>query len=183
MSSTVPPVQRPPHRPRHRILTLCVVVLLIAVPAGYLVQSAFVSRDSGENKQREAALTNLHYEWPSKVQRRVYEVPVPNGSSYVAYYEANSWEKSTLHVQFRTSNKNLKKFLREIGTERSALNKGKVTISEEQAAKVGWDLRGNGRSYAGLVHKQPEPAPDLVVTVDTTPQQRPRVYVVSTVGF
>lgn len=183
MSVTVPPPKRPPHLPKHRILTLLVVVLLIAIPAGYLVQSAFVSRESGEHKQREAALSNLHYEWPSKVQRRVYEVPVPSGSSYVAYYESNSWEKSTLHVQFRTSETNLKAFLRDIGTEHSALKQGRVTIGKEQAAEVGWKLRGDGRSYAGLVHKQPEPAPDLVVTVDTTPEERPRVYVVSTVGF
>lgn len=183
MSTTVPPADRPPHRPKHRVLALCVVVLLIAVPAGYLVQSAFVSRESGENKQREAALSNLHYEWPSKVQRRVYEVPIPKGSSYVAYYESNSWEKSTLHVQFRTSRKNLERFLRDIGTERAALETSEITIGEDQADKVGWDLRGSGRAYAGLVHKQPEPAPDLRVTVDTTPEKRPRVYVVSTVGF
>ena len=183
MSVTVPPVQRPPHRPKHRVLTLVVVVLLIAIPAGYLVQSAFVSRESGESKQREAALTNLHYEWPSKVQRRVYEVPVPHGSSYVAYYESNAWETSTLHVQFRTSNTNLRKFLRDIGVERSALRRGKVTVSEEQAAEVGWEFPRDGRSYAGILHRQPDPAPDLAVTVDTTPTERPRVYVVSTVGF
>jgi hypothetical protein len=183
VSFTVPPAQRPPHRPKHRVLTLFVVVLLIAIPAGYLVQSAFVSRESGENKQRDAALTDLHYEWPSTVQRRVYEVPIPDGSSYVAYYEANSWETSTLHVQFRTSPKQLGRFLRDIGTERSALRKGRVTVSEDQAAEVGWRLRDDGRSYAGLVHRQPEPAPDLAVTVDTTPEDRLRVYVVSTVSI
>ncbi|EST38151.1 hypothetical protein N566_09000 [Streptomycetaceae bacterium MP113-05] len=180
---TVPPADRPPHRPKHRVLALCVVVLLIAVPAGYLVQSAFVSRDSGETKQREASLSDLHYEWPSKVQRRVYEVPIPKGSSYVAYYESNAWERNTLHVQFRTSQENVQRFLHEIGADRSALRQGEVTISPEQAAKVGWDLRGSPRAYAGLVHEQPDPAPDLRVTVDTTPEERPRVYVVSTVGF
>jgi hypothetical protein len=183
VSVTVPPAQRPPHRPKHRVLTLCVVVLLIAIPAGYLVQSAFVSRQSGEQKQREAAISNMHYEWPSKLQRRVFEVPVPKGSSYVAYYESNSWETSTLHVQFRTSKGNLKEFLQDIGTDRAALRKGEVTISREQAEKVGWDLRDDDRTYAGTVHKQPEPAPDLRVTVDTTPEKRLRVYVVSTVGF
>ncbi|MDT0380358.1 hypothetical protein RM572_16510 [Streptomyces sp. DSM 42041] len=179
----VPPADRPPHRPKHRVLALCVVVLLIAIPAGYLVQSAFVSRDSGENKQREAALSNLHYEWPSKVQRRVYEVPIPKGSSYVAYWESNAWEKSSLHVQFRTSQKNLARFLRDVGTDREALREGEVAISREQAERVGWDLRADGRTYAGVVHEQPEPAPDLRIAVDTTPDKRPRVYVVSTVGF
>lgn len=183
MSTTVPPAQRPPHRPKHRILTLIVVVMLIAIPAGYLVQSAFVSRDSGVNKQREAALADLHYEWPSKVQRRVYEVPVPDGSSHVAYYETNSWQKSTLHVQFRTSPENLRGFLRDIGAEPSALRDGVVPVSAEQAAEVGWELAEPGRTYAGLVHEQPDPAPDLAVTVDTTPKKRPRVYVVSTVAF
>lgn len=183
MNVIVPPPDRPPHIPKHRVLTLLVVVLLIAVPAVVLVRAGYISRDSGENKQREAALTNLHYEWPSKVQRKIYEVPVPKGSSYVAYFESNAWEKSTLHVQFRTSRKGLGTFLEEIGTDRSALEKGRVTIREQQAEKVGWRLRGDGRFYSGLVHRQPEPAPDLRVTVDTTPDQRPRVYVVSTVGF
>lgn len=181
MSVTIPPADRPPHRPKHRVLALCVVVLLIAIPAGYLVQSAFVSRESGESKEREAALSDLHFEWPSKVQRRIYEVPVPKGSSYVAYYEANSWEKSTLHVQFRTSPKKLDRFLRDIGSDSSELQKGRVTISREQADTVGWELGEAGRSYAGVLHQQPEPAPDLRVTVDTTPEKRPRVYVVSTV--
>ncbi|MFR9675552.1 hypothetical protein [Streptomyces sp. TR02-1] len=183
MSVTVPPAQRPPHLPKHRILTLLVVVLLIAIPVGYLVQSAFVSRESGRSKQREAARTTLHYEWPSKVQRRIYEVPVPHGASYVAYYEANAWEKSTLHVQFRTSRKHLDTFLREIGTDRSALRDGRVTISGKQADEVGWRFRGTGRSYAGLLLAQSRPAPDLAVTVDTTPRERPRVYVVSTLAF
>lgn len=183
MSVTVPPAQRPPHRPKHRVLTLCVVVLLIAVPAGYLVQSAFVSRQSGEQKQREAAISNMHYEWPSKVQRRVFEVPVPQGSSYVAYHESNAWEKSTLHVQFRTSKQQLRRFLQDVGTDRAALREGEVTISREQAEKVGWDLRDVRRTFAGTVHEQPEPAPDLRITVDTTPDKRLRVYIVSTVGF
>lgn len=183
MSVSVPPADRPPHRPKHRVLALVVVVLLIAVPAGYLVQSAFVSRRDGQQKEREAALTNLHFEWPSRVQRRVYEVPVPQGASYVAHHESNTWETSTLYVQFRTSQSNLRAFLRDIGTDVSALREGRVTVSEAQAREVGWELRGTGRSYAGTRHDQPDPAPDLVVTVDTTPEQRPRVYVVSTIAF
>ncbi|MCF6522917.1 hypothetical protein HOY81_07390 [Streptomyces sp. JJ36] len=182
-TSLLPVNPRPPHRPRHRVLTLLVVVLLIAIPAAILVQSAFVSRESGEDKQREAALSDLHWEWPSKVQRRVYEVPIPQGSSYVAYYETNGWEKSTLYVQFRTSRKNLGAFLEEIGTGRSALRPGTVPITARQAAVVGWDFRDDGRSYAGLTHPQSGPDPDLSVVVDTSAEQRPRVYVRSVVTF
>lgn len=178
----LPTSSRPPHRPRHRVLTLLIVVLLIAVPAAVLVKSAFVSRDSGEDKQAEAALTNLHWEWPSQVQRRVYDVPIPLGSSYVAYYETNAWEKSTLFVQFRTSRAGLNRFLEGVGTDFSALEKGRTVISEKQAAKVGWDF-GTGSRFAGVLHQQADPAPDLAIMVDTSADRRPRVYVRSGVGF
>jgi hypothetical protein len=175
--------KRPPHRPRHRVLTLVVVVLLIAVPAGYLVMSAFQSRDSGEDKEAEAALTNLTWEWPSKVQRRVYEVPVPRGAGYVAYYETNAWSASSLYLQFRTTEEKLERFLKAVGTEPSALREGGPGVSRAQAARVGWDLAAPGRSYAGVRHDQARSAPDLAITVDTSSRQRPRVYVVSTVEF
>jgi hypothetical protein len=174
---------RPPHRPRHRVLTLLVVVLLIAVPAGYLVMSAFQSRDSGKDKEAEAALTNLTWEWPSKVQRRVYEVPVPRGAGYVAYYETNAWSSSSLHLQFRTTEEKLGRFLEAVGVRRSALREGGAGVSRAQAARVGWDLRDPGRDYAGVRHDQARPAPDLSITVDTSSQKRPRVYIVSTVEF
>lgn len=101
--STAPDTERPPHRPRHRWLAAIVVVLLIAIPAGYLAMSAWQSRESGEDKARSASARALIYEWPSKVQRRIYDIPIPDGSTYVGYYETNAWQRSTMYVQFRTT--------------------------------------------------------------------------------
>ncbi|OEU91656.1 hypothetical protein DB35_09035 [Streptomyces abyssalis] len=187
MTATAPqnlrPSQRPPHRPRHRILTLIIVVLLIAVPAGYVVKSAFESRDSGEDKERNAAATNLTYGWPSKVQRNVYDVPLPSKSSHYAFYEANSWQTSTLYVQFRLPEKQLGDFLDDVGTSSSALRPGQVTISGKEAETVGWDLDKDGHDYEGTTYRQGESRPDVAITVDRTYKNMPRVYVVSTVKF
>ncbi|MBA0052144.1 hypothetical protein E0L36_14920 [Streptomyces sp. AJS327] len=177
------PGERPPHRPRHRWLTLLIVVLLIAVPAGYIVKSGFDSRESGKDKERGASATGLIYDMPSKVLRRIYTVPVPPNASRVAYYETNSWQTSSLYVQFRTSDKRLAEFLTEVGTDVSALKKGEVTITTRQADEVGWKLREQGHTYAGTVERRPKSEPDLAITVDTTYEGRPRVHVVSTTEF
>jgi hypothetical protein len=177
------PSQRPPHRPRHRLLTLLIVVLLIAIPGGYLVRSAFQSRDSGEDKERNAAATNLTYGWPSKVQRNVYDVPLPSKSSHYAFYEANSWQTSSLYVQFRVPKKQLGRFLDDVGTSSSALRSGHVTISDKQAERVGWDLSRDGHRYAGTTYRQEKSRPNVAITVDRTYKSMPRVYVVSTVKF
>ncbi|OEV04377.1 hypothetical protein AN216_08695 [Streptomyces oceani] len=182
--TTPPGGQRPPHRPRHRIVTLLIVVLLIAVPAGFLVKAAFVSRDSGEEKQREAALSDLTWERPSKADLRIYDVPMPKSASYVAHYEANSWKTSSLHVQFRITDEKLDKFLHNVGTNGSQLRTGAWSgVSEAQAERVGWEFGKSGRSYAGLVYQESQQHPELQITVDTTAEERPRVYVVSTVRF
>lgn len=178
-----PSGERPPRRPRHRVLTLMIVVLLIAIPAGYLVISAFQSRDSGEDKQRGASAQGLTYDWPSKVLRRIYDVPVPQSSTRVAFYEDNSWDKSTLYVQFRTSPKRLDGFLRKMGDGGTELRDGRVTITEKQADRVGWDLDRDGHSYAGGELEQGGGQPDVAVTVDTTQKERPQVHVVSTAQF
>ena len=183
MTVASPPGGRPPHRPRHRVLTLVIVVLLIAVPGGYLVKSAFESRDSGKDKERSASAANLAYGWPSKVQRRVYDVPVPPQSSRVGFYETNAWHTSSLYVQFRTSRKRLAEFLDDVGTGSSALRAGRVTIKRKQAENVGWDLWEEGHRYAGTAYRQPKDLPDVAITVDRTYKSRPRVYVVSTVKF
>lgn len=174
------PPRRPPHRPRHRVLTLIIVVLLIAIPAGYVVLSAYQSRDSGEDKQRIAAASGLTYSPPSKVQQSVYDVPLPMDAKRVAFYETNSWKTSRLYVQFRTSEKHLDEFLNTIGTGRSALRDGEVTIGKSRADMVGWDLRQPGHSYWGTRHTQSGKQPDLDITVDTSYKGQPRVYVVST---
>ncbi|GAB3121514.1 hypothetical protein GCM10027160_38970 [Streptomyces calidiresistens] len=174
----VPP--HPPHIPRRRWVVAIVVMLLIAIPAGYLVLSGAQSRDSGQDKQRAAAARTLVYDWPSRVQRRIYDVPIPDGSTYVGHYETNSWERSTLYVQFRTSPEQLGVFLEELGTNRAGLSEGTVTIPGEHADVVGWDLADPSRSWAGVTVQQSPAEPEVAITVDVTKPERPRVYVVST---
>ncbi|PGH52255.1 hypothetical protein CRI70_02395 [Streptomyces sp. Ru87] len=178
------------------MFTLLIVILLIGIPAGYIVVSAGQSRDSGEDKQARAAATGLTAGWPSKVTRRIYDVPITGYSADVAWYETNSWNTSKLYAQFVTSDKGLDLFLSRIDSSRSALREGRVTISEREAAEVGWKL-GAGEvsdsSYAldtgatragdwsGMVHKQRSPEPTLDITVDFSNPAHPKVYVVSTV--
>ncbi|MET8681574.1 hypothetical protein ABZW18_29330 [Streptomyces sp. NPDC004647] len=165
---------------RRRWLTLLIVVLLIGIPAGYLVVSAGQSRDSGKDKQGKAAATGLTKEWPPRVTRRIYDVPIPRDSVRVWYYETNSWKISKLYVQFTTSKEGLNRFLRTIGSSPSALDRGKITISAKEAAVVGWKF-GAGQKWAGTVHSRPKPQPEQDITVDLRNKAYPKVYVVSTV--
>jgi hypothetical protein len=171
--------KRPPHVPRRRWLTAVVVGLLIAIPAGYAGVSAVQSRDSGETKARAAAARSLVYEWPSKVQRRIYDIPIPDGSTYVGHYETNQWERSTMYVQFRTSPERLAGFLEELGSGRSELSGGTVTIGREDADVVGWIFEPDARDYAGITIQHSPSEPEVAITVDITKPERPRVYVVS----
>ncbi|MGY1438798.1 hypothetical protein [Streptomyces reniochalinae] len=183
------PHARPPHRPRHRVFVLVIVVLLIALPAGYLVQSAFQSRASGKDKERAAAATSLTYGRPPKVSQRIYDVPVPLSATRVAFYETNAWEKSTMWVQFRTSPKRLKEFLDEVGSDTAEpakpvkLHKGRVAVTDKLATEVGWRFDEPKSHYFSAVHAQPKSKPDLKITVDMTYKKRPRVYIVSSTHF
>ncbi|MFI1847521.1 hypothetical protein [Streptomyces sp. NPDC020480] len=167
-------------RPRRRWLKAVVVFLLITIPAGYLVISALQSRDSGEEKQENASANGLTTGWPSKVQRRIYDVWIPSYSADVAFYETNSWKTSALYVQFVTSVQGLDRFLVGLGTDRAELKGGRITIDADDARKVGWKLGGD-EDWAGMVLKQKEPQPELEITVDLDNRRHPKVYVVSTV--
>ncbi|MCX4987606.1 MULTISPECIES: sugar kinase [unclassified Streptomyces] len=174
--------QRPPEDPRHKVrrraLTLLIIVLLIGVPAGYLVISANQSRDSGKDKEEKYSATGLTSGWPSRVQRRLYQVPIPGRSTDVAYYETNNWKTSRLYVQFGTNEAGLDKFLADVGTSRDALEKGDVTINGRDQKVVGWEFTGPG-PWWGLVHKQKDPAPTQDIVVNRSEPGHPMVYVVS----
>ena len=174
------PPAGPPHRPRNRLLTLLIVVLLIAVPASYLVFSAFQSRQSGEDKERNASSTSLTYRWPSKVQRRIYDVPVPYGATRVAHYETNSWRQSRLYAEFRTDPQHLGSFLRYLGTSAAELDAGGAAVTDRQAATVGWRL-DDEEHLAGTIRDRVDDRPQVRVLVDDSFASRPRVYVVSTI--
>ena len=117
-----------------------IVFLLIAIPAGYIVISAEQSRDSGEGKEAEAAATGLTNAFPSKVQQRIYNVPVPIGSTPVYYYETNSWQTSSLFVQFRTNKWGLEHYLNGRRHQHRRPQEEPEDHPPGQAAKVGWDL-------------------------------------------
>ncbi|MGK5627702.1 sugar kinase [Streptomyces sp. URMC 123] len=177
-----PPAEDGPPPPRtslrRRWLTLLVVILLIGFPTCYLVLSAVQSRESGNDKQDKAAATGLTWDYPSKVQSRIYDVPIPPGSLDVAYYETNSWRTSKLYVQFMTNAYGLDLYLRTIGTSPSRLEPGRTTIDAEDAAAVGWRL-GDGEHWSGTVHTKVKPQPEQEIMVDRSNPEHPMVYVVS----
>ncbi len=173
-----PPMEDRRHMIRRRALTLLIIVLLIGVPAGYLVISANQSRDSGKDKERKYSATGLTEGWPSRVQRRLYQVPVPDPSYKVAYYETNNWRTSRLYVQFQTADSNMDWFLRTVGVTRDDLKPGAIPISARDQKVTGWDFSGPGPWY-GFVHKQKNPAPTRDVVVNMSDPDNPFVYVVS----
>jgi hypothetical protein len=180
-SCSVPQAPEPARaRPPRRWLTALVVFLLIAIPATYLVVSAVQSQAGGAGAERAAADTSLSTGWPSPVQRRIYDVPVPSGSWGVAFYETNAWHDSSLYVQFTTSATNLDVFLEQIGTDRATLKQGDVTIDAEKAGSVGWRFPTGG-DWWGLVKQEKRPQPKVRITVNFLDSQHPRVYVVSTI--
>ncbi|MFG3282181.1 hypothetical protein [Streptomyces sp. NPDC048111] len=178
-----PPDEKPPesrtHMIRRRWITAIIIVLLIGVPAGYLAISAEQSRTSGRDKESEASARGLQKDWPSKTQRRIYDVPVPSDAIGVAYYETNSWQVSKLFVQFTTSAAGLAEFMKESGTSTAALKPGDVTIDADDAHRVGWTFFP-GHDWAGTTHVQKDPLPTQNITVDETDPDKPVVFVVST---
>ncbi|MEV5126139.1 hypothetical protein AB0K49_25625 [Streptomyces decoyicus] len=173
----------PPRVKRRRpVLMALIVFLLIAIPAGYIVISAEQSRDSGEGKEAEAAATGLTNAFPSKVQQRIYNVPVPIGSTPVYYYETNSWQTSSLFVQFRTNEWGLEHYLNAVGTSTAALKKNQKTIPPEQASKVGWDFSIDV-PWAGTSTTGQSPHPYQRIMVNYDEPGHPVVHTVSTVKF
>ncbi|MCX5135936.1 sugar kinase [Streptomyces sp. NBC_01281] len=174
--------ERPPEDPRHRFrrraLTLLIIVLLIGVPAGYLVISANQSRDSGKDKEEKYSATGLTAGWPSRVQRRLYQIPIPGRSTDVAYYETNNWKTSRLYVQFGTTEAGLAGFLKGVGAKADDLEKDDITIGDRDQKVVGWEFDGPG-PWSGLVHKQKDPAPTQDIVVNRSEPGHPMVYVVS----
>ncbi|MGW1891428.1 sugar kinase [Streptomyces sp. NPDC002004] len=173
------PVEDRRHMIRRRAITLLIIVLLIGVPAVYLLICADQSRDSGKDKEAKYSATGLSVGWPSKVQRRLYDVPVPGYSAGVASYETNNWKTSRLYVQFVTNPEGLDRFLTRIGTSVDALHADDISISARNRKIVGWDFTGTG-PWSGLTHAQADPQPTLNIVVNRANPAHPKVYVVST---
>ncbi|MGW4731101.1 sugar kinase [Streptomyces shenzhenensis] len=172
------PVESPGRKARRRSLTLLIIVLLIGVPAGYLMISAAQSRDSGKDKEAKYSSTGLAAGWPSKVQRRLYQVNVPHPSDQLAYYETNNWKTSRLYVQFRTTVAGLDSYLQALGMERADLKPNDLTIGGRDQKITGWDFTGPG-PWSGFTLEQKNPAPSQDVIVNMSDPTFPMVYVVS----
>jgi hypothetical protein len=159
-----------------------VVPLLILVPLVYVLISADQSRDGGAEKEQEAAAKHLTWEVPSQLLRRIYQVPIPDGTVGDAYMETNAWDHSEFYVQFTTNAGGLDTFLAQVGTARTELTAGKVTIPAARASTAGWDFSAS-RPWAGVSLHQVGDKPDHDITVDLQNPDAPVVYVVSTVNF
>ncbi|MGY3205078.1 sugar kinase [Streptomyces sp. TE5632] len=163
---------------RRRALTLLIIVLLIGVPAGYLVISANQSRASGKDKEARYSANGLTQGWPSKLQRRLYQVPVPHPAWWVANYETNNWKTSRLYVEFETTDAGLSAFLTSIGVQQDELKRDEITISDRDQEITGWKFDRPGL-WSGLVNEQKDPAPTHDVVVNHGKPGFPKVYVVS----
>ncbi|MGW3952675.1 sugar kinase [Streptomyces sp. NPDC004752] len=172
------PVESPGRKARRRALTLLIIVLLIGVPAGYLMISADQSRDSGKDKEAKYSATGPTAGWPSKVQRRLYQVNVPHPADQVAYYETNNWKTSRLYVQFRTTVAGLDSFLQAMDMRRDDLKPDDLTIGGRDQKIARWDFTGPG-SWSGFSREQKNPAPSQDVVVNMSDPTYPMVYVVS----
>ncbi|MFJ3924571.1 hypothetical protein [Streptomyces sp. NPDC090022] len=173
---------RPPEDRRRvvlrRWLTAIIIVLLIGVPAGYLVISAQQSRESGRDKAAKVGATHVRPGWPSRVQRSVYEVPIPDKAWRVGYLETNNWRTSRLFVQFAVTSEDLDGFLAGYGVQRDDLTRG-VTIGHRDTETAGWNWNPKNAWY-GTTHDQTDPRPTQDITVDLSDPEKPKVYVVST---
>jgi hypothetical protein len=173
----------PPPRDLPSWVRWVVVPLLVLVPLGYVIISAAQSRNSGQDVQKQAAARHLTWVVPSELQRRIYQVPIPDGTVHDGYLETNSWDTSEFYCQFTTTAGGLDTFLAQLGTSRAALRDGKVAISDEQAAQVGWNFDIPDHDWSGMSSHQAGDKPDHDITVDLTHADTPVVYVVSTVNF
>jgi hypothetical protein len=166
------------HRVRRRALTLLTIVLLIGIPAGYLVISANQSRDSGKDKQASYEATGLTAGIPSKVQRRLYGVPVPYRHEAASSYETNNWKTSRLYVQFLTTEQGLRDFLTAMGTSLPALTRDELPIGARDRRIAGWDFTGTG-DWRGAARLRDDPHPSQRIVVNLANPHFPQVYVVS----
>ncbi|WP_046779842.1 hypothetical protein [Streptomyces yangpuensis] len=167
------------HVVKRRWITAIIIVLLIGVPAGYLAISTQQSRESGRDKAAKVGASTVRPGWPSRVQRSIYEVPIPAKAWKVGFLETNNWRTSRLFTQFAVTPADLDGFLASVGTSRAELVAGAVTISPHDSEVAGWSWSPRATWY-GTSLEQDDPRPSRDITVDLTDPEHPKVYVVST---
>ncbi len=175
--SVPPPAEDRRHVVRRRWVTAIIILLLVGVPAGYLAVSAQQSRQSGRDKAAKVAATKVRPGWPSKVQRSIYEVPIPDKAWRVGFLETNNWRTSRLYTQFAVTPADLDTFLASVGTSRGELTPG-VAISPHDTEVAGWNWKTHS-DWLGTTLEQDDPRPTRDITVDATDPRIAKVYVVS----
>ncbi|MEU9300109.1 hypothetical protein [Streptomyces sp. NPDC048269] len=166
------------HVVKRRWITAIIILLLVGVPAGYLAVSTQQSRESGRDKAAKIGASKVRPGWPSKVQRSIYEVPIPPKAWRVGFLETNNWRTSRLFTAFAVTPADLDAFLADVGTSRDALTPG-VAISPHDSEVAGWSWSPDSTWYE-ITLEQPDPRPTRDITVDLTKPDHPKVYVVST---
>lgn len=173
----------PEPAPRRRgPLQILVIVLLILIPTGYGAIAADQSYDNDGDKHARAKTSGIIHGLPTRLQRSVYQVPVPYNATGVGFLEANSWQVSSLYVQFTTTSGGLDTFLAQYGTSRAALRDGRITVTAAEAHRVGWDFAA-GHHWAGTDIESRGAAPSHRITIDLDDPDHPSVYVVATADF
>ncbi|MGW7462447.1 hypothetical protein [Streptomyces sp. NPDC054797] len=165
------------HVVKRRWITAIIILLLIGVPAGYLAISTQQSRESGRDKAARVGASKVRPGWPSKVQRSIYEVPIPPKAWRVGFLETNNWRTSRLYTQFAVTPPELDAFLASVGTSREQLTPG-VSISDHDTSVAGWHWKP-GTEWLGTTLEQDDPRPTRDITVDLTDPKVSKVYVVS----
>lgn len=166
------------HVVKRRWITAIIILLLIGVPAGYLAISTQQSRESGRDKAAKVGASTVRPGWPSRVQRSIYEVPIPDKAWRVGFLETNNWRTSRLYTQFAVTPPELDAFLASVGTSREELTPG-VSISAHDTSVAGWDWT-QGTGWLGTTVEQDDPRPTRDITVDLSDPKVTKVYVVST---
>lgn len=161
---------------------ILIVALLILIPTCYGAIAAVQSYDSDGDKHAKAQTSGIIHGLPTHLQRAVYQVPVPYDATDAGFLEANSWQVSSLYVQFTTTSGGLDTFLAQYGSSRAALRDGRITVTAAEAHRVGWDFAA-GHHWAGTDLGAKGTAPSHRITVDLDDPDRPSVYVVATTDF
>lgn len=158
--------------------------LLVLVTAGYFAIAADQSHSVPAARELDAEEAGLVGGTPSAVQQAVYRVPVPAQADDAAYFEANSWSRDTLYVQFRTTQAGLAGFLGSLDTSPAHLRSGllAVTVPGGQAARVPWRFAPY-HHWAGMTLSAARPHPVHEITVDLDDPQHPVVFTASVIRF
>ncbi|MDI5973948.1 hypothetical protein POF50_032175 [Streptomyces sp. SL13] len=180
--SPAAPLGPAPERHRTGPIQIVIIVLLILIPVCYGAVAAVQSYDNDGDKHAKAQTSGIIHGLPSRMQRDLYKVPVPYNVSDAGFLEANSWQVSSLYVQFTTSGGGLDTFLAQYGTSRAALLDGRITVTAAEAHRVGWTFPA-GHHWAGADLKAKGSTPSHRIVVDLDNPDRPSVYVVASTVF